>query len=48
MKTLSLIIPIFNEENTLEDIVQKTLSIQNDKFALENNISLELVLVDDC
>ncbi|MBQ4645987.1 MAG: bifunctional glycosyltransferase family 2/GtrA family protein [Candidatus Gastranaerophilales bacterium] len=48
MKTLSLIIPIFNEEKTLESIVQKTLEIEKDERAIKNNISLELVLVDDC
>ena len=48
MKTLSLIIPIYNEENTLVDIVEKTLSVSQDNFLKENNISLELVLVDDC
>lgn len=48
MKTLSLIIPIYNEEKTLVDIVEKTLSVQNDNFAIKNDIKLELVLVDDC
>jgi len=47
MKTLSLIIPIYNEEKTLSEIVNQTLSIKNDKFMIENNIQLELVLVDD-
>ena len=48
MKTLSLVIPIYNEENTLKNIVEKTLSIEKDKFAIENDIQLELILVDDC
>ena len=48
MKTLSLIIPVYNEEKTLETIVEKTLEIEKDKRAIENNIKLELVLVDDC
>ena len=48
MKTLSLIIPIYNEEKTLVDIVEKTLSIKNHHFMIENNINLELVLIDDC
>ena len=48
MKKLSLIIPVYNEEKTLETIVFKTLEVQNDNFIVENNIELELVLVDDC
>jgi len=48
MKTLSLIIPIYNEEKTLTEIVNKTLLIEKDERAIKNNISLELVLVDDC
>ena len=48
MKTLSLIIPIYNEEKTLINIVEKTLLIEKDERAIKNNIQLELVLVDDC
>ena len=48
MKTLSLIIPVYNEEKTLESIVEKTLLIEKDERAVKNNIKLELVLVDDC
>lgn len=48
MKTLSLVIPIYNEEKTLENIVSKTLKIELDEFAKKNDIKLELVLVDDC
>lgn len=46
MKTLSLIIPIYNEENTLNNIVSKTLQIEEETLKL--NVDLELVLVDDC
>lgn len=42
MKTLSLVIPVYNEESTLKDIVREVLKIQTDE------IQLELVLVDDC
>ena len=48
MKILSLIIPIYNEEKTLVNIVEKTLSIKNHHFMIEKDIQLELVLVDDC
>lgn len=48
MKTLSLIIPVYNEEKTLIDIVEKTLLLEKDERAIKNNIQLELVLVDDC
>ena len=41
MAELSLIIPVYNEENFLETIVQKTLNALKD-------IDLELILVDDC
>lgn len=42
MKTLSLVIPVYNEEKTLRNIVDEVLKIQNEE------IKLELVLVDDC
>lgn len=42
MKTLSLVIPVYNEEATLRDIVDEVLKIQTEE------IQLELVLVDDC
>ncbi len=38
---LSLIIPVYNEENTLEDILTKVL---NTKFSMET----EIIIVDDC
>lgn len=44
MKTLSLIIPVYNEENSLKSIIDYTLSIQKDL----NDIALELIIVDDC
>lgn len=40
--TLSLIIPCYNEERTLEAIVERTLALRSDK------LKLELVIVDDC
>ena len=40
--TLSLIIPCFNEEKTLRQIVERVLSIRKDW------LKLELVIVDDC
>lgn len=48
MKTLSLIIPVYNEENTLKSLVDEVLKIENHQFFKENSIALELVLVDDC
>jgi len=39
---LSLVIPCYNEETTLEACVEKVLSIADDK------LELELVIVDDC
>ena len=39
---LSLIIPCFNEENTLENCVERCLVLK------EHGIDLELVIVDDC
>ena len=47
MKVFSLIIPVFNEEKTLKDIISEVLTIENDIFFKNNNISLELVLIDD-
>ena len=43
MKTLSLVIPCYNEEKTLETIVDK---IQ--KSIDTSKINLELIIVDDC
>ena len=48
MTVLSLVIPVFNEENTLENIVKKVFEIEKEQYALENNISIEAILVDDC
>lgn len=48
MATLSLIIPVYNEERTLRKIVNKVLNLQEQSYLKENNILLELVLVDDC
>lgn len=42
MTVLSLIIPVYNEENTLRKIVNEVLKIKNPDF------ELELILVDDC
>ncbi len=44
MKTLSLIIPVYNEEKSLKLITDRILSIQEDL----KDIKLELVIVDDC
>ena len=43
MKKLSIIIPVFNEENTIIEIL-KTL----EKVVLINDIKKEFVIVDDC
>lgn len=42
MKTLSLVIPIYNEERTLKHLVYEVKKIETDE------IKLELILVDDC
>lgn len=39
---LSIVIPVFNEEKTLREIVGRVLSLK------ERGIQLEIVLVDDC
>ena len=39
---LSLIVPCYNEELTLRDIVERVLKIQ------KNDLKLEIVIVDDC
>lgn len=39
---LSLIVPCYNEEQTLKSIVERVLKIQRD------DLSLEIVIVDDC
>jgi len=43
MSTLSLIIPCYNEENTIENCVEKVL-----KIAKNQSFKLEIVIVNDC
>ena len=40
--TLSLVIPCFNEEKTLEQCLENVLGIRDD------TLSLEIIIVDDC
>jgi dolichol-phosphate mannosyltransferase len=40
--TLSIVIPCYNEENTLESCVEKVLAIRDD------GLDLDLIVVDDC
>lgn len=40
--TLSLVIPCFNEEKTLEDCVKRCLALR------DQEVTLELIIVDDC
>ncbi len=42
MKTLSLVIPCYNEESTLAAIVDEVLKLRSDE------IGLEVIVVDDC
>jgi glycosyltransferase involved in cell wall biosynthesis len=43
LKTLSIIIPVYNEENTVADILSRVLSVD-----LINGINKEVLVVDDC
>ncbi len=43
MKTLSIVIPVYNEEKTIEDILNVLLSVK-----LIDNIKKQIILVDDC
>src|SRR5271154_5059878 len=40
--TLSIIVPCYNEERTLEECVRRVLAIQDE------SLRLELIIVDDC
>jgi glycosyltransferase involved in cell wall biosynthesis len=42
MKKLSIIIPVFNEKNTIFDVLVKVVSVQ-----LQNNIEKEIIVVND-
>lgn len=42
MKKLTLVIPCYNEEQSLEDCIRRVLKLQS------NRLSLELIIVDDC
>jgi len=41
MKTLSIVIPAYNEEKTLQKCVERVLALA------DNNIYLEIIIVDD-
>ena len=43
MKTLSIVIPAFNEENTILDIINKVESVK-----LNGDVKKELIIVNDC
>ncbi len=43
IKTLSIIIPVYNEENTISKILNKLIAVQ-----LINDIKKEIVIVNDC
>jgi glycosyltransferase involved in cell wall biosynthesis len=43
MKKLSIVLPAYNEENTIELILQKILNVE-----LIENLSKEIIIVDDC
>ena len=42
-QTLSVLIPAYNEEKTIKDILKKIVEIE-----LINNLKLEIVVVNDC
>src|SRR5689334_3939611 len=43
MSTLSIIIPVYNEANTIKQILEKVVNIE-----LIDNIKKEIILVNDC
>jgi len=43
MIILSIIIPAYNEENTLQAVLEKVVSVK-----LHNNVQKEIIIVDDC
>ena len=43
MKTLSIVIPAFNEENTILDIINKVESVK-----LNSDVKKELIIINDC
>jgi glycosyltransferase involved in cell wall biosynthesis len=42
-RKLSIIVPVFNEKNTVETIIKKLI-----KLKLYNNVKKEIIIVDDC
>ncbi len=48
MKKLSLIVPIYNEEATLSNTVNKILELEKEDYFKKNLIEIEVILVDDC
>ena len=42
MKKLSIIVPVYNEINTLEIIIKKLVNLE-----LYNNVSKEIIIIDD-
>lgn len=47
MINLSIVIPAYNEESGIQDIVERVLSTSNDLAAVDVRL-LELIVVDDC
>lgn len=43
LTTLSIVIPMYNEENTIKELLKKVANIN-----LPNNINKEIIIVDDC
>ena len=43
MKKLSIIIPAYNEQTTIELLIEKVLSVK-----LVNNIDKEIIIINDC
>ena len=48
MKKLSLIVPIYNEEATLLNTVNKIIELEKEDYFKKNLIEIEVILVDDC
>lgn len=42
MTKLSIVVPCYNEESTLEEIIQETLRLKSD------SLELEIIIIDDC
>ncbi len=47
MKIFNIIVPVYNEEKTLEKTIEKILALEKEEYIIQNNIIIKITIVDD-